>query len=61
MNSTVAVGDVNGDEQINNTDVQTILDYLVGLNPEPFYPGGADINSDGAIDLKDALSLAQQN
>jgi len=52
------LGDVNGDGQINNLDVQKISDYIQGkttLTLEQYK--AADVNKDGYIDTGDTYKL----
>lgn len=50
--------DVDGSGVIDLADVQAILDASTGV-VVPAKPAAADVNLDGAVDLLDALSLAQ--
>lgn len=55
--STLA-GDVNGDGDVNNTDLLRLLEYLSGEKVE-IDSNAADVNKDGVIDEKDLLSLVE--
>ena len=57
--STVTLGDVNSDGQVNIVDALIIAQYYVGLDPSPFNPDAADTNCDDAINIVDALLVAQ--
>ncbi len=48
-------GDADCDGMVNILDVITIINYIVGSNPEPFCPGNADVNQDGSINVLDAI------
>lgn len=50
-------GDANCDETINVLDVITTINYIAGLNPEPFCFENADSNGDGTINLLDAIAV----
>ena len=50
--STKGNGDVNGDGQINNEDLELFKDYTKGYNVE-INTVNADVNGDGVINLKD--------
>lgn len=47
------LGDVNRDEVLDDTDLENIISYLDGTEPEGFYADMADINGDGDVDEKD--------
>lgn len=51
-------GDVNLDGVVDNLDRQAVLQHLVGLTPEVFDEGAADVDNDGSIDLLDALLMS---
>lgn len=51
-------GDANGDRQVTVTDVVVILQYILGLNPEPFNFEAADMNDNGEITVTDAVLVA---
>ena len=51
-----SLGDVNGDGTINATDIQTLSEYLVGLEVN-CSQAAADVNSDGEINLADVILL----
>ena len=54
----LAVGDVNGDGQVNKNDATAIMDHLAGTAP---LAGDelkrADVNGDGEISYLDAMSI----
>ena len=54
--SPVIVGDANDDGTVSIADVSTIIDYLLGLDPEPFNEVNADING-GGITIADVSAL----
>ena len=51
------LGDVNRDELLDDTDLEDIISYLDGTEPEGFYADMADINGDGDVDEKDIQLL----
>ncbi len=48
-------GDSNCDGNINLLDAITIVNYILGLNPQPFCFYNADVNNDGTINLNDLI------
>ena len=51
-----SLGDVNGDGKINAADIQTLSEYLVGLEVN-CSRAAADVNGDGEINLADVILL----
>ena len=51
------LGDVNRDETLDETDLEDIISYLDGTEPEDFYADMADINGDGDVDDTDVSLL----
>ncbi len=54
--SIIMPGDANCDGVVNILDIVTIVNYIVGLNPQPFCFENADINDDEVINLLDVVS-----
>lgn len=52
---SVIPGDANCDGEVNVLDVITIVQYFVGLDPDPFCFDNADVNGDGVINILDAI------
>ena len=50
-------GDVNGDGEINVTDVTMMVDYILGKENAGFIIGKADVNGDGGVDITDVTAL----
>ncbi len=50
-------GDVNCDGMIAISDVTTLIDYLLGNDPQPFSHTAADIDSSTMIDIADVTHL----
>jgi hypothetical protein len=51
-------GDANCDETVNVLDVVTIVNYIMGANPDPFCFENADVNQDDVIDVLDVVATA---
>jgi hypothetical protein len=51
------VGDVNGDGDINISDVTALIDYLLNGNASNIQLGNADINTDGSVNISDVTAL----
>ena len=51
------LGDVNRDGTLDDTDLENIISYVDGTEPEDFYEDMADINGDGDVDEKDIQLL----
>lgn len=61
----VKVGDINGDGEIDNTDVVALSNYVMGDTEmlseetlERINKGAGDINNDGVTDISDAVALS---
>ncbi len=50
-------GDANCDGDVNVIDVITTVNYILGLNPQPFCFQNADVNYDGAINIIDVVTI----
>ena len=51
--------DANGDGEVNATDVATVRDYILGLDPKPFSLESANLNGDSTVDIADLTKLIQ--
>ncbi|MBR1543655.1 MAG: starch-binding protein [Muribaculaceae bacterium] len=51
-------GDVNGDGDVDVSDVVALANYVMGSTPEEFVPEAADINGVDGIDIADVVALA---
>ena len=51
------LGDVNGDEQVNITDVVLLVEHILDIDNPSFIIDNADINSDNTINISDATQL----
>lgn len=50
-------GDVNGDGEVNNADLSTLVSYILSIPTPGFVTCAADINTDGLIDIADITAL----
>ena len=50
-------GDVNGDHNVNISDVTALINYLLSLNATGVNVNAADCNQDGAINISDVTTL----
>jgi hypothetical protein len=58
------VGDVNGDDVVNQTDVIGTASHTVGKTPVMFTPEAADVNKDekvDAVDVTKIVDIAKKN
>ena len=53
------VGDVNGDNKINNDDLNAIVSYIMGKTPDNFNAKVADLNNDGKVNVADVTILVK--
>ena len=53
----VSKGDVNGDVKVNTTDVESIVNYIMGNPSGGFVEKAADVNSDGNVNIADAVAV----
>ncbi len=56
MAPAALIGDVDDDGEVGISDVSTLVDYLLGNNPEPFNMINADIDGDG-VAISDVSAL----
>ena len=49
----ILMGDVNGDDAINVTDVGMVIDHILDNTPENFIEAAADVNGDGEVNVTD--------
>ena len=60
VNETMAaglLGDVNDDGVVNIADVTSLIDYLLGGDPQSINLINADVSQDGAINIGDVTAL----
>lgn len=55
--SYVMKGDVNGDYEVNQTDVEMTVDYMLHKNPDGFNVSAADIDGNGTVSIADLVSI----
>ena len=58
--STVQLGDVNGDGEVNVSDVVALANFAMGETTEGFNKEAADLNNDGEVNIGDVVALANQ-
>ncbi len=51
----ILYGDANDDGVTNVLDIITIVNYILGANPDPFNFEAADVNNDGVINVLDLI------
>ena len=56
---TIKRGDVNGDGNVNITDVTTLIDYVLNGNATGVNVTAADVNGDGKINITDVTTLIE--
>ena len=49
----ILMGDVNGDDAINVTDVGMVIDHILENTPANFVKAAADVNGDGEVNVTD--------
>lgn len=56
---THLLGDVNGDGEVDVTDVALVTSHILGTTPANFIEAVADLNGDGEIDVTDIALITQ--
>ena len=54
---SVTVGDVTGDSQVDISDVNAVINVMLGKNQDPSTMSQADINGDGVVDISDVNTV----
>lgn len=54
---TAALGDANGDYNVNILDITSLVSFILNGNPQPFIFEAADVNADGQINLLDVIGV----
>ncbi|MBR2145982.1 MAG: leucine-rich repeat protein [Muribaculaceae bacterium] len=54
---TIPRGDINGDNKVDVSDVNIIINIMLGKASASNYPGNADLNNDGKVDVSDVSLL----
>ncbi|MBR6978385.1 MAG: dockerin type I repeat-containing protein [Prevotella sp.] len=57
LSTTTAIGDVNGDGDVNVTDVTLLVGHILGNENSNFIIENADVNGDGDITVTDVTKL----
>lgn len=57
IKSSVTIGDVNGDGDVDIADAVCIVNYVVGKPNSTFVLAAADANGDGDVDIADAVCI----
>ena len=52
-----SIGNVNGDRDIDISDVVALSNHIFGINNSSFIIENADLNGDGDIDISDVVAL----
>ena len=50
-------GDANGDETVNITDAEAVVNYILGNPSGTFIHPSADVNKDGKVNITDAVGI----
>ena len=53
----LSLGDVNLDGEVNKNDLNALVGFIMGENPEGFYEGLADLNDDNEVNAADVVKL----
>lgn len=53
--TAIVPGDANCDGNVNVLDAVVLINYIVGLNPQPFCFENSDLNNDGVINILDVV------
>ena len=57
LTTLLLFGDADGNGRLEPADVQTVVAYLLGQQPQPFNADAADANADGTIAVDDAVAI----
>ena len=57
LDNTITKGDVNGDGEIDVSDVTAMISYILGMAVEPFNADAADMDNDSEIDVNDVTAV----
>ena len=50
-------GDVNGDGEVNISDVTSLVSLILEDNGDTFYPANIDVNGDQELNISDVTAL----
>ena len=56
---TLMLGDVNGDNKVDNYDLNDLVSYIMGGKPAHFNKDAADLNSDSQINAADIVKMVK--
>ena len=56
---TSMFGDVNGDNKVDHDDLNDLVSYIMGNNPEHFDKDAADLNNDNQINAADIVKMVK--
>jgi hypothetical protein len=54
---TVTPGDANADGKVDVNDVTTVINFILGKNPNPFNEANADVNGSGDVNVMDVTLI----
>ena len=57
LENDVIMGDVNGDQVVDISDVTDLISHVLGNSPAGFNVDAADVSSDNSIDIGDVTKL----
>lgn len=54
---TIVEGDVNGDDKVNEEDIEEVVNYIMGNPSDKFNKALADMNEDGDVNAADIVKI----
>lgn len=57
----IEMGDANGDEVVDESDVKDVANHILKNTPSPFFGYAADMNDDDMINITDILLIIKKN
>lgn len=57
VESAILIGDVNGDDLVNVTDIIGVVNYILNTPSASFVAEAADVNEDGFINVTDIIAI----
>lgn len=57
VESAILIGDVNGDDLVNVTDIIGVVNYILNTPSATFVAEAADVNEDGIINVTDIIAI----
>ena len=52
-----SLGDINGDGKVDVSDVNIVINIMLGKVQASQYPGNADVNNDNKVDVSDVNKI----